>query len=466
MSKRLFIVSNRLPFYATVEEGKTILIPSHGGLVTSISSYIEKVKNEREVIWAGAPGCEVSEWETARHQIAAHLVKFLPVLIDKRKYDSYYNGFSNSTLWPVFHSLISYTINSRASFRDYLEVNRIFCNTLCEQVTAEDIVWIHDYHLIPLMAMLKEKIPGIRTGFFLHTPFPPLKVFNNLYPEWQKVLVDGIIAADAVGLQTGEDVTNFREAALKMQHLFSDNKLGVFPVGIDFEKFHSAHGNTTVSDLRMQLKDRLKNQKIIFSLDRLDYTKGLYHRLKSYQYFLESNPGRLEKVVFIMVVFPSIRKNSLYHEESKALIETCIRQINQRFGNVSWQPVIYFHQNLSAEELHTFYTSADVALITPLKDGMNLVAKEFVASRKDQKGVLILSKNAGAVHELKQALMTDPYNFRDVAMTLKLALEMPGTEQEERMKQMQARVSENSVKLWGDRMIAAIEKSGSSAMGA
>jgi trehalose 6-phosphate synthase/phosphatase len=453
MSRRLFIVSNRLPFYVAEERGRKVLVPSHGGLISAISSYIEIIKGESEIIWAGAPGCDKSEWTQIQKQVKAFNAHILPVLLPKREYEGYYNGFSNSTLWPVFHSLISYTVKSFSGYRAYLRVNEMFCEALLEVVTDQDQLWIHDYHLIPLISLLKKERPSLQISFFLHTPFPPLRIFGSLHSEWQRMILESLTQADKIGFQTQEDRKNFLEALKIARIEFEESITGVFPASIDFDKFNRCLDDSLIVELKNQWRSRFEKQKIIFSVDRLDYTKGLYHRLKAYQYFLESNPEYVGSVVFTMVVFPTLRKNTLYQEESKALIESSIKQINLRWGNIDWQPVIYIHRNLTKEELLSFYVSADIALITPLKDGMNLVAKEFVASRKDLRGVLILSKNAGAVCEMEDALITDPYNFKEVAYTIKAGLAMDESEQEWRMTRMQQKLRGYSVKNWGDSML-------------
>jgi len=466
MSNRLFIVSNRLPFYTITEGGTTRLFPSGGGLITALKSYLEHACTQRDVYWVGAPGCEHHEWHEVEHLTHNSPYRFLPVLVEKHMYEGYYNGFSNSTLWPVFHSLVSYTTKSTKHFEDYIKVNRMFFDVLINHVTEKDLIWIHDYHLLPLASMLREHNPDLTIGLFLHTPFPSQKIFNFVTQDWQKELLRGMSGANLIGFQTKEDARNFYDAInnspeAPFNTALNNRKLltGAFPASIDFEKFNKVYDNESICHLRQKLKEQLENRKIIFSVDRLDYTKGLYHRLKAYQNFLISYPQYREKVVFIMIVFPSLRKNLTQYEESKALIESSINLINKHLGNSQWQPVIYFNQHLSFNELVTLYSSADLALITPLKDGMNLVAKEFVASRKDKRGVLVLSKMVGASLELAEALLTDPYNLIDVANKIKQGLEMSEEEQEARMESMQRVIEVNNVKVWGDSFLNSLKNS-------
>lgn len=461
--QRLFIISNRLPINIESSESEFEVKPSSGGLVTAISSYLKNANPESyqfsKTFWIGAPGCDISTWEKAQNEIDSSEYNYLPVFINNELYDSYYNGFSNSMLWPLFHYFPSYAEFDIDYFEDYMKVNREFLSAVLKNARENDIIWIHDYHLLPLAGMIRKEFPDITIGFFLHIPFPSYELMRLLPKKWQQELMNGMLGADLIGFHTIDYASHFLECARMIlglendMHIISHQnrliKADVFPIGIDFDCFNNAYDNKTIASMRHDMKEQFQGKKIIFSVDRLDYTKGLSHRLKGYEHFLLNNPSYYEKVVFILVIVPS-RDNITKYAERKKMIDEHISNINSQIGNIHWQPVIYQYNSLEFEEMLALYTGCDLALITPLRDGMNLVAKEFVASRKDKRGVLVLSDMAGAARELTDALTINPNDTQEMSSQIKTGLEMSSEEQGIRMENMQSRLSYYDVNAWAD----------------
>ncbi len=465
--KRLFIISNRLPVTITGEGNQVKINPSSGGLVTAINSYITKGRHDySEIFWAGVPGCSQDTWQNASRQINCVAYNYLPVTVDKESYEKYYNGFSNCSLWPLFHYFPSFAEYDADSFEEYIRVNHMFASVLKRNLHEGDTVWIHDYHLLPLAGMLREQMPGLKIGFFLHVPFPSYEIFRLLPKKWQEVLLEGVLGADLIGFHTIDYAGHFLQSVQTVLGVDNERhiiryksrlvKVDVFPIGIDYQTFNKAFDDPHIADMRQSMIKKLQGRKIIFSVDRLDYSKGMHNRLKAYQTFLQQNPEYHNKVVFIMVIVPS-RNTILKYAERKRIIDEMISNINSEIGNIHWQPVIYQYNTLSFEEMMALYTSCDMALITPLRDGMNLVSKEFVASRKDKKGVLVLSEMAGAARELTDALTINPNDILETAQKIKTGLEMPEEEQAIRLTNMQRRLSNYDVQAWADDFMSELQ---------
>jgi trehalose 6-phosphate synthase/phosphatase len=466
--KRLFIVSNRLPVSIDEETG---IKPSSGGLATAIKSYLANDSQNKnaafsETNWIGVPGCSPQTWSDSAGSLPASSYQYIPVFVDNKAYDAYYNGFSNSVLWPLFHYFPTYVEYEVETFEQYMKVNEVFLQTLIDNVRETDVIWIHDYHLLPLAGMLRKVMPGITIGFFLHIPFPSFEIIRLLPKNWQSQLVSGMLGADLVGFHTIDYASHFLETVRMIFGLDNDLhtirynnrlvKVDVFPISIDFNSFYTAYDNDEVRVQRDLLKSNFTNKKIIFSVDRLDYTKGISNRLKGYEDFLLNHPEFHNKVVFIMVIVPS-RDTIGKYAQRKKLIDEAISDMNSRIGNMEWQPVIYQYNSLSFEKMLALYTASDLALITPLRDGMNLVAKEFVASRKDKKGVLVISEMAGASRELTDALIINPNDFREIGEKIKEGLEMSEHDQRERMETMQKRIAEYDVLAWASDFLYQLE---------
>jgi len=458
--KRLFIVSNRLPITVTDENGHTGIQTASGGLVSAILSYLNQVPDQfAEIFWAGVPGCLASTWKEASGHMDDTPFNYVPVFVQKEQYEKYYNGLSNSVLWPLFHYFPSYAEYDPVEFEAYHSVNGHFAETLVRHCNEGDTIWIHDYHLLALPGMLRKTMANLTIGFFLHIPFPSFENLRLMPREWQQSILKGMLGADLLGFHTTEYASHFLESVQKV--LGHDNerniiryhdrlvKIDVFPISIDYKLFNQAFDRPEVMALKNALRERMNGWKIIFSVDRLDYTKGVHNRLKAYELFLNQNPLYHNKVVFIINVLPS-RDTIPKYAERKQMIDVLISGINSRMGSLQWQPIIYRYQPMDFEEMVALYTVCDLALITPLRDGMNLVAKEFVASRRDKKGVLILSEMAGAAKELTSSLIINPNDIAEIADKIKLGLEMDAGEQSERIHQMQKRLSNYDVSAWAE----------------
>jgi len=465
MEKRLFILSNRLPVSIDEEKG---IQPSSGGLVTAINSYVSEVNETYdEIFWAGVPGCTVSEWDDLAAELETTHFNYLPVFVPPSDYEGYYNGFSNSVIWPLFHYFPSYAEYDEETYAQYQSVNSFFCDTLAKHLRPQDTVWIHDYHLLPLAALLRKEIPELTIGFFLHIPFPSYELFRLLPRQWQQDMLKGMLGADLIGFHTIDYAAHFLQSIQLILGLDNDHhlihyddrliKVDVFPISIDYEKFNESFNDPIVVSRREILRNQMGQGQLIFSVDRLDYTKGVHNRLKAYEYFLKQNPEFIGKVIFILVIVPS-RDTITKYAERKRMIDETVSRLNSAVGTIDWQPVIYQYNNLSFDEMVALYTACDLALITPLRDGMNLVSKEFVASRADEQGVLIISEMAGAARELTDALTINPNDIKEMAQKIKEGLTMELSDQQQRMVNMRRRVQQYDVRTWATEFIDAVHK--------
>jgi trehalose 6-phosphate synthase/phosphatase len=460
---RLIIISNRLPFSIDKSGEELIVRQSSGGLVSALKSYFEKKDNDgsgsqySEDIWVGSVDASEEDWRSAEAagSITANF-GIEPVFPPSAIYNGYYNGFSNSSLWPLFHYFPSLVEFKKENFEAYLKVNLLFADKIASIYQPGDVIWVHDYQLMLLPDMIRQRLPEASIGFFLHIPFPSYELFRLMPTDWKKALLEGLLGADLVGFHTHDYVQHFIQSAkmiLKVESQFNtiyyNNrvvKADQFPIGIDYEKFREASLDEMVVKISGALEEKFHDQKIIFSVDRLDYTKGLEHRLEGFEEFLALYPEWRERVVFILNVIPSRDSIPTYNERKK-LIEERVSTINGKYSTLQWQPLIYRYNHLSFDELCALYQVADVALITPLRDGMNLVAKEYIASCID-KGVLILSELTGAASELNEALLVNPTDTTEVANAINQALTMPLMEQRSRLSYMQHRISDYNVLRW------------------
>jgi trehalose 6-phosphate synthase/phosphatase len=458
---RLIIISNRLPFAIDKHENGMHVRQSSGGLVSALKSYLEAHQMDSSTftdqIWVGSLDATEEDWLKAKEENLVRIdYQIEPLFAERTLYEGYYNGFANSTLWPLFHyfpSLVSY---KKEYWQAYVSVNELFAERIQQLYKPGDVIWIHDYQLMLLPYLLRKRLPDATIGFFLHIPFPSYELFRLLPSEWKRNLLQGIMGADLVGFHTFDYVQHFIQSVkmvLKVESQFNtiyyegrSIKADIFPIGIDYKKFRAAVTNDVVAYTSDKLDEKFYNKKIIFSVDRLDYTKGVNYRLDAYERFLEIHPEWIDKVVFILNVIPS-RDIIQTYSDRKRMIEEKISTINGRFSTLDWQPLLYRYNHLSFEELCALYQAADVALITPLRDGMNLVAKEYIASCID-KGVLILSELTGAANELNEALLVNPTDTDEVVNALETALTMPLTEQRSRLSYMQRRLADYDVHRW------------------
>jgi trehalose 6-phosphate synthase/phosphatase len=461
---RLVIVSNRLPITVNRSDGELHYHPSAGGLATGLNSLDDSYNK----IWIGWPGQDITdEWE--REAIKKDLLKrsLAPVFLTEREIDLYYEGFSNKTIWPHFHYFTEYTTYNDEMWATYQEVNFKFFQAVEEQLREDDMVWVHDYQLMLLPAMIREKFPKVSIGFFLHIPFPSYEVFRIL--PWRKQILDGILGSDQVGFHTFGYMRHFLSAAYRITgyehefgHLTIEDRqvnVDVFPMGIEYDKYANPDVDAQSDQSSGEIRKLHASRKIILSVDRLDYTKGIPHRIRAFGDFISHNPEYVGKVNLIMIVVPS-RANVDQYQSLKAEVDVLVSQVNSEYGTFDWMPIHYYYRSLNFAALTTLYKEADIALITPLRDGMNLVAKEYIAAKDESKrGVLILSEMAGAVHELNDGAITvNPQSSQDIQNALVQALEMPLDEQRERLEEMQEKLRQYDVKHWAATFIKEQQK--------
>lgn len=457
-SARLILVSNRLPMQLIEKDGKVTIKQSDGGLVSALKGYFEQASAGEifeQKIWVGAADFPEKRWEKVEGRSEDEF-SIEPIFIDKKVYDKYYNGFCNATLWPLFHYFPSYVVYDQDFFEKYEQANQEFADHLIKIIKPGDTIWIHDYQLFLLPGLIRERIPDAKIGFFLHIPFPSFEIFRLLHRPWKEKIIRGLLGADLVGFHTHEYVQHFLKTVrmvMGFDHQYRviafENRLvkaDLFPLGVEFNKFNSSAQKPEVIESRTSILKNFQDKKIIFSVDRLDYSKGVTHRLSGFEKFLELHPEWREKVVFILVVVPSRQIISKYNER-RTLIEEQVGRLNGKYSSLSWQPIIYRYSQVDFDELCALYQAADVALITPLRDGMNLVAKEYVASAS-KKGVLILSELAGAANELGEALQVNPLDAIEVATAIQVALTMPLSEQLHKLALMQKRLLSYDVVSW------------------
>ena len=458
--RRLIVVSNRLPFQLQEKKKSVIIKESDGGLVSALKSYFEREQNKdtfSNVVWIGSADFPETRWQKYRENPGGESsFDVHPIFIETKTYNRYYNGFCNATIWPLFHYFPSLVEFDEDTFQSYQEVNHLFAEKLLQILRPDDILWIHDYQLMQLPGLIREKMPETTIGFFLHIPFPSFEIFRLLHKPWKEKIIGGLLGSDLIGFHTHEYVQHFLKT-VQMVHghdsqfrniLMKERvvRAEMFPLGIDFEKFHDAASKPKVVDQMKQIQENFQGKKIIFSVDRLDYTKGVTHRLSGFERFLDKHSDWRGKVVFILVVVPSRQIITKYNERKK-MIEEKVGRINGKYSSLEWQPIIYRYSNLSFDDLCALYQSADVGLITPLRDGMNLVAKEYAASQHN-KGVLILSELAGAANEMGEAILVNPMDEEEVSQAIHTALTMPSGEQQQKMETLQKRLRDYSVSHW------------------
>lgn len=469
MGRRLLIVSNRLPVSVTKRKGSLQFHSSVGGLATALSSMSEKHPN----LWIGWDGITQKVSPVEKEEIKKKLapLRCVPVYLSKYDIENYYYGFCNKTIWPLFHYFPIYTIFKKSYWEAYRRVNISFCEQLIKIYKKGDIVWVHDYHLFLLPGLIRQEFPEAEIGFFLHIPFPSYEVFRLI--PWRRAILRGILGADLIGFHTYSYAEYFLDSVMRIlghEHTFGQIvtetrvcKVDVFPLGIDFEKFHRSLERKEVAREISKLQKRVGERKVILSIDRLDYTKGIIQRLEAFDLFLERFPEYCGKVTMILVAIPS-RTSVEHYAMLKNKLDEVIGKINGKHGTIGWVPIWYLYRSVPFHTLSGLYNIADVCLVTPLRDGMNLIAKEFVATKQDGKGVLILSEMAGAVNELGEAIVVNPYNTHEVAFALKESMSMSESEQIEKNRRMQKRLARYNVIKWANdfmeklRMIKTYQK--------
>tara|TARA_R110000787_G_scaffold55942_10_gene128875 strand:+ start:2654 stop:4861 length:2208 start_codon:yes stop_codon:yes gene_type:complete len=465
------IVSNRLPVQITIDEDAINLKGSVGGLATGMKSVHED-GNSIWIGWSGLKEEDLTPEISSNVSKALQKEKCVPVPLTDDDVENFYLGFSNKTLWPLFHYFTEYTSFDNNQWLSYKEVNEKFAEIVLEKCEDGDTLWVHDYQLLLVPQLVKEKKPDTKIGLFLHIPYPSFEIFRTF--PWREQLLHGMLGADLIGFHTYDYERHFISSVKRIlglevnfnEILYEDRivKVDSFPMGIDYEKFNSAaklnedsHPEER-SDLQKRLdehKQSTTGAKLILSIDRLDYTKGIPNRIHAFEYFLNRYPEYKEKVRLIMLAVPS-RSNVPQYKKLKRETDELVGRINGEFSTVNWTPIWYFYRSIPFDNLIDLYTSAEVALITPLRDGMNLVAKEYVATRVNLDGVLILSEMAGAAKEMHEALIINPNNLEEFSDAIKEALEMSKEEQASRMKSLQKRLKRYTVEKWSDEFMKSL----------
>ena len=458
--RRLLIVSNRLP--VTVEKRKDGLhFPqSPGGLATGLGAFYRSYDS----IWIGWPGItsdKINKEETK--DIEAKLMSEFrchPVFLSQNDIERYYHGFSNKTLWPLFHYFTQYVIHDKNFWETYKRVNELFSEVISTIAKKDDIIWIHDYHLMLLPKLTRERLPDATIGFFHHIPFPSFEIFRLL--PWREEILEGLSGADLIGFHTDDYTRHFLISVHRLlgyeytlgqinagDHLI---RVDIFPMGIAYERFSKAIQDPDVQKEISKFRKKLSVYTVILSVDRLDYTKGIPQRLKVFSTFLERNPAYRGKVIFILVVVPSRTQVEPYRL-LKRQIDELVGWINGKYGTIGWTPIWYLYRYLPFHILTALYSIADVCLVTPLRDGMNLIAKEYISTKRDGRGVLILSEMAGAARELGETIIVNPNNREEMVEALAKGLTMPEEEQIERNRAMQKRIQRYNVVRWAEEFI-------------
>lgn len=431
-----------------------------------MATGLDSLQTSYEKHWIGWPGVCLDQ-ERQRGEVRTRLeeLNFHPVFLSRSQIENYYEGYSNSTIWPLCHYFFAYTSYENRFWQSYRQVNRLFCEEVCRLVRPGDLVWVQDYQLMLLPAMIRETFPEISIGYFHHIPFPSYELFRIL-PERAEIL-RGLLGADFIAFHTHDYMRHFISAVERVLHLDFrldevrlDNRtvcVDALPMGINYDSFQDAVEKPEVRLAIQKSQLQFGSHQLILSVDRLDYSKGILHRLKGFASFLEHHPEYHGQVVFAMVIVPSRDQVDRY-AELKTKIDEEIGAIYGRYSTMAWTPVVYLYHSFSFEELTALYYLADVALVTPLRDGMNLVAKEYVAAKGDNPGVLILSERAGAAVELTDALLINPNDTDQIEEAICRALEMPEEEQRERMRKMKAVVSRQTVNKWADDFIHGLNR--------
>ncbi|MBW3666243.1 MAG: trehalose-6-phosphate synthase [Actinobacteria bacterium] len=452
--RRVVVVANRLPVSWDEESGEWS--PSPGGLVSALTPILQRT----EGLWVGWSGVPEVGFEPFSHSG----IRQVPVELSEQLYLDFYTGFCNGTLWPLYHDAVRAPEFHRHWWRPYREVNEGFAETTVAHIGSDDVVWVQDYQLQLVPAMIRERAKAHRIGFYLHIPFPPLELFAKL--PWRRQVIEGLLGSDVLAFQSRSSRTNFSVAARRLTEAEGTTRelswqgrevqLQVAPIGIDTAQFEELGRAEEVREHAAHIRSELDNpDSVILGVDRLDYTKGIDLRMTAFKTLFDMRPEMVGKVSFVQIAVPS-REDVPEYQRIRSEIEGMVGRINGDFAEVGRPPIHYLYRSFGAEELVGYYRAADVMLVTPLRDGMNLVSKEYVATRYDNTGALVLSEFAGASEELHNALVVNPHDVDALADTLGRAVSMDRTEQARRMKALRRTVASKDVFWWAERCLNAL----------
>ncbi|MDA3949022.1 MAG: bifunctional alpha,alpha-trehalose-phosphate synthase (UDP-forming)/trehalose-phosphatase, partial [Spirochaeta sp.] len=459
-------VSNRLAVRVARDEDEIRYVPSVGGLATGLSSVASD--DGEETLWVGwsgipedelAPAEQSSIRETLRNEHGA-----IAVPISSAELELFYAGFCNDTIWPLFHYFPTYTEYNRETWESYREINQRFFDVLAPEIRPGARVWVHDYQLMLLPGLIKERFPDVEVGFFLHIPFPSYEIFRLL--PWREAVLEGLLGADLIGFHTYDYARHFLSSVRRL--LGHDHSMGViqtdkravkvdvFPMGIDWDRFVDAGDTPVVQEMLQSIREQYAGRKLVLSVDRLDYSKGIPTRIRAFGRLLERHPEMMEVVTLFVVVSPS-RESVPRYLELKREVDELVSDINGRFSRLNWMPIHYQYQTASFDELSALYRRADLLLVTPLRDGMNLIAKEYLAARTDNRGALIISETAGAARELSEATQVNPSDIDGIADAIHDSLTEDESEQEAHIGTMRERLKRLTVQYWATDFLEKLE---------
>ncbi|MDQ1660967.1 MAG: trehalose 6-phosphate synthase [Blastococcus sp.] len=453
------VVANRLPVdQVTDPDGSTRWQRSPGGLVTALEPFVAG-RGGAWVGWSGSAGEAPEPFESGG-------MSLVPVELTEEEIDRYYEGMSNASLWPLYHDVVEKPEYHRAWWDAYVQVNKRFAERAAAVAAEGAIVWVHDYQLQLVPAMLRQLRPDLTIGFFLHIPFPPYELFTQL--PWRSAVVEGLLGADLVGFQRPAAAANFVQLARRLHDLpargyaieYEKRTVAAraFPISIDVASFDELARSPAVLERAAEIRRELGNpSKIILGVDRLDYTKGIGVRLAAFQELLEDGALQSPDTVLVQVATPS-RERVEHYVHMRETIEQQVGHINGVYGSMTGSAVRYFNQSMPREELAALYRAADVMLVTPYRDGMNLVAKEYVAARSDLAGALVLSEFAGAAAELKQAFLVNPHDIAGVKSQLLRALRVDPADGAKRMRSMRRHLYRNDLEHWASSFFEALRE--------
>jgi len=451
------VVANRLPVDQVVgPDGEARWQRSPGGLVTALEPFVAR-QGGAWVGWSGSAGEAPEPFESGG-------MSLIPVPLSEDEVDRYYEGMSNASLWPLYHDVVEKPEYHRTWWDTYVQVNKRFAERAAAVAAEGAIVWVHDYQLQLVPAMLRQSRPDLTIGFFLHIPFPPYELFTQL--PWRSAIVEGLLGADLVGFQRPNAASNFVQLARRLHDLPARGHTieyegrtvtaRAFPISIDVAAFDELARSPEVLARATEIRRELGNpSKVILGVDRLDYTKGIGLRLQAFEELLEDGVLEAPDTVLIQVATPS-RERVEHYVHMRETIEQQVGHINGIYGSMTGSAVRYFNQSMPREELAALYRTADVMLVTPYRDGMNLVAKEYVAARGDLGGALVLSEFAGAAAELKQAFLVNPHDITGVKSQLVRALRLEPAEAAKRMRAMRRHLYRNDLDHWASTFFEAL----------
>lgn len=438
------VASNRLPFTVTRTSKGLERRPSPGGLV----SALEPVLRKRGGTWVGWPGIEIRRDETL--STGGESYRIHPVLLSEADVQRYYHGFSNRTLWPLLHSLSERAHFNVREFEQYAEVNQRFGEAAADEADDAGLVWVHDYHLMLAPPVIRRRLPHTRLAFFLHIPFPPFDIFRLL--PWDREILRALLSCDLIAFHVRGYAQNFLDCAertlgarvdrdaMLIEYGDRTTRIGALPIGIEFDLFES-------QALAAPRQPETEGERVVLGVDRLDYTKGIPERIRAFERLLELHPEYRERVVLLQLAVPS-RSQVAEYRALKREIDELVGRLNGRFATAQWSPIRYLYRSVNRERLCALYRDADVALVTPLRDGMNLVAKEFIACQVDEPGVLVLSRLAGAADTMREALLVNPYDAEGTAEVIHRALDMDEAERRSRVAALRRREKRDDLDAW------------------